>query len=51
MIQHLSNGLYVTNPFIFGIKEDIIQINNHENVEFFGQNLINIILETGQGVW
>lgn len=32
----------MTLTWIFSINEDIIQINNDENIELLGQDLINI---------
>ena len=44
-IQHLLHGLFVTLAWIFGIDENVIQVNNDKNIGFFGQDLIDITLE------
>ena len=49
-IQHLLHSVYMTLAFIFGVNKYIIQVNNNKNIEFLGQNLIDIALEAGQSV-
>ena len=49
--QHLSNKIDVSLARIFGIDQDVIQVNNYKNVEFFGQDLIDVILEAGWCIW
>ena len=36
--------------WVFGVDEDVIEINNDENIKFLGQDLVNIALETGRCV-
>ena len=42
-----SNGIDVGLARVLGIDEDIIWINDDENIKLFGQDLIDITLETG----
>ena len=49
-IKYLLHGLYMTVVFIFGVNEDVIQVNNDKNIELLGQDLINIALEAGRSV-
>ena len=44
-VQHLSNSFYVTLAWVFGIDENIIQINNDKNVKLLSQELIDKTLE------
>ena len=37
--------LDVAFSLVFGIDEDIIQIHNDKNIEFFRKDLINVVLE------
>ena len=50
MLKHLSNSLYVFFALVFGIDEDVIEIDYYENIEFLCQDLVNIILERGWSV-
>ena len=34
--------------WVLSIDEDVIEVNNDKNIEFLGQNLVNIALETGR---
>ena len=36
--------------FIFGVNKDVIQINNDEDIEFLGQDLIDVALEAGRSI-
>ena len=49
-IQHPLHGLYMALAAIFGVNEDVIQVNNDKNIELFGQDLIDIALEAGRSV-
>ena len=49
-IYDLSNGLYVTLVLILAINEDVIQVNNDKDIEFLGQNFIDIALEADRSV-
>ena len=44
-VQHLADSIDVSLTCILGVDQDVIQVNNHENVEFFGQDLIDVTLE------
>ena len=44
-VQHPADSIDVSLACIFGVDQDVIQVNNHENVEFFGQDLIDVTLE------
>ena len=36
--------------WIFGIDENVIEINNDKDIEFFGHDLVDIVLEAGRYV-
>ena len=36
--------------FILNINQDVIQIDNDKNIEFFGQNPIDIALEASRSI-
>ena len=40
--MHIIN---MSLPYILSINQDVIQVNNHKNIKFFVQNLIDITLE------
>ena len=44
--ENRSNSIEVGLALIFGVNEDIIQINNTKNIEFFNKNLIDLALKT-----
>ena len=46
-IEHPADSIDVNLTYIFGVNQDVIQINNYENVKFFGQNFIDITLKAG----
>ena len=46
-VQHLLDSINVSLASILSINQDVIQVNNHKNVKFFGQDLIDITLEAG----
>ena len=46
-IQHLVDSIDMSLACIFIVDQNVIQVNNHENVKFFGQDLIDVILEVG----
>ena len=50
-VQQAANSIDMSLASIFGIDQDVIQVNNHKNVKFFGQDLIDIILEASCYVW
>ena len=39
-VQYLSDSINVSLACILGIDQDVIQVNNHENVKFFGRILL-----------
>ena len=47
-LENQLNNIDVVLAFIFGLNQDIIQINNHKNVEFLGHNLLDLILIAGR---
>ena len=49
-IQHSLHGLHVALGFIFSVNQNVIQVHNNKNIEFFGQNLVDIALEAGRSV-
>ena len=50
LIKDPTYCLDVAFPLVFGIDEDIIQIHNDEDIEFFRKNLIDIALECCRSV-
>ncbi len=50
LVQHPSNGLDVLFALILSVDEDIIKIHYHKNVEFLGQDLIDVTLKCGRYV-
>ena len=40
----------MTLTFIFGVNKDIIKVNNDKDIEFLGQNLIDVALEASRSV-
>ena len=49
-LENPSNGIDVSLAWVFGIDEDVIEVNNDKNIEFLGQDLINISLEADRCV-
>ena len=41
-IKNLLNGINMSLAWVLNIDENVIEVNNDENIEFFGQDLINI---------
>ncbi len=50
LVQHPSNGLDVFFALALSVDEDVIEIHYHENVEFVGQDLVDITLKRGRCV-
>ena len=46
-VQHPLDSIDVSLACILSIDQDVIQVDNHKNVKFFGQDLIDVILEAG----
>lgn len=42
--------LDITWTYIFSIDQEIIQVDNHENIEFYKKNFINIALKAYEHV-
>ena len=36
--------------WVFGVDKDVIEVNNDKDIEFLGQDLINVALKAGWGV-
>ena len=49
-LKNPSNSIDVSLTWVFVVDEDIIEINNDKNIEFLGQDLVNIALEADQCV-
>ena len=45
-----SNGVDMSLAFVLSVDEDVIEVNNDKNIDFLGQNLVNIALEAGRCV-
>ena len=49
-LENPSDGVNMSLAWVFGIDEDVIEVNNDKDIEFLGQDLVNVALETGRGV-
>ena len=49
-LKNPSNGIDVSLAWVLGVDEDVIKVNNDEDIEFLGQDLVNVALEAGRGV-
>ena len=49
-LKNSSNGVNRSLALVFGVDEDVIEINNDKDIEFLGHDLINIALEAGRCV-
>ncbi len=50
LFQHLLDNFHVLFSFAFGVDEIVIKIYYYENIEFFCQDLANVVLESGRCV-
>ena len=48
--KNLSNGIDMSLAWVFGVDEDVIEVNNDKNIKFLDQDLVNIALEAGRCV-
>ena len=48
--ENSLNSIDVSLAWVFGLDEDVIEINNDKNIKFLGQDLVNKALEAGQCV-
>ena len=46
-VQHPADSINVSLAYILGVDQDVILVNNHKNVKFFGQDLIDVTLKAG----
>ena len=44
-LKNPLNDINMSLAQVFGVDEDIIKVNNDKNIEFLGQNLVNIALK------
>ena len=49
-LKNPSNGTDVSLARILGKDENVIKVNNDKNIEFLGQDLVNIALQAGRCV-
>ena len=52
-LQFLNNPLNdidVSLAWVFGVDEEVINVNSDENIKFLRHNLVNIALETSRFV-
>ena len=47
-LKNPSNCIEVSLFWVLSVDNDVIEVNNDKDIEFFGQDLINIALEAGQ---
>ena len=50
-VQHPADRINVSPACILDIDQEVTQVKDHKNVNFFGQDLINVILKAGWCVW
>ena len=36
--------------FILNVNQDVIQVDNDENIKFFGQNIVDVALKTCRNI-
>ncbi len=48
LVQQQLNGLDVFFGLAFSVDENVIKIHYHENVEFLGQDLVDVTLKPGR---
>ena len=49
-LKNLSNYINVSLAWVFNVDKYAIEVNNNEDIEFLGQDLVNIALKAGQYV-
>ena len=49
-LENPSDGIDVSLVWVLGVDEDVIEVNNDEDIELLGQDLVNVALEAGRGV-
>ena len=49
-LKNPSNGVNVSLAWVLGVNKDVIKVNNDKDIEFLGQDLVNIVLEAGRCV-
>ena len=49
-LKNPSNGIDVSLAWILNVDEDVIKVNNDKDIEFLGQDLVNIALEISRYV-
>ena len=47
-LKNPSNAVNVSLAWVLGVDKDGIEINNDKDIEFLGQDLVNIALEAGR---
>ena len=47
-LKNPLNGINVNLAWVLSVDEDVIKVNNDENIEFLGQDLVNIALEANK---
>ena len=49
-LKNPSDGIDVGLAWVFGVNEDVIEVNNDEDIKFLGHDLVNVALEASRGV-
>ena len=49
-LENLSDGIDMSLAWVLSVDEDVIEVNNDKNIEFLGQDHVNVALEACQGV-
>ena len=44
-VQYLADNIDVSLACILDVDQNVIKVNNHKNIKFFGQDLIDVTLE------
>ena len=47
-LENPSNGVDVSLASVLSVDEDVIKVNNDKDIEFLGQDLVYIALESGR---
>ena len=47
-LKNPSNGIDMSLTWVLCVHGDVIEVKNDKNIEFLGQDLVNIALETGR---
>ena len=49
-LENSLDGIDGSLAWVLGVDDNVIEINNDKDIEFLGQDLVNVALEAGRGV-